>query len=230
MSEPSMGRTNSPPPNDPEDDNIREGLGSLNRWSQSTASTSLSPTFVGHQRQGSVPRPFASGNSVFHKKMMSLETNSQARLPYQASDHLVDNDSLSQDEFSQVNGRGKSETQVADWSDLNIGSKASANTANRPFFLPETFDQPSEDYSTPASYRPHSQNDKRRQGPSQKAMLSKALQKANTAVLLDNAANFEGAMEAYNDACQLLQLVMIRSNGGEEEKVKLQEIVSISAN
>ena len=29
---------------------------------------------------------------------------------------------------------------------------------------------------------------------SQKTMLSKALQKANTAVLLDNAANFEGAM------------------------------------
>jgi hypothetical protein len=57
-------------------------------------------------------------------------------------------------------------------------------------------------------------------------MLSKALQKANTAVLLDNAANFEGAMEAYNDACQLLQLVMLRSNGGEDERVKLQEIVS----
>ncbi|GAB1217138.1 hypothetical protein ATERTT37_006363 [Aspergillus terreus] len=55
-------------------------------------------------------------------------------------------------------------------------------------------------------------------------MLSKALQKANTAVLLDNAANFEGAMEAYNDACQLLQLVMLRSNGGEDEKMKLQEI------
>lgn len=57
-------------------------------------------------------------------------------------------------------------------------------------------------------------------------MLSKALQKANTAVLLDNAANFEGAIEAYSDACHLLQLVMQRSNGGDEEKLKLQEIVS----
>ncbi|KAL1999148.1 hypothetical protein VTN02DRAFT_4963 [Thermoascus thermophilus] len=55
-------------------------------------------------------------------------------------------------------------------------------------------------------------------------MLSKALQKANTAVLLDNAANFEGAIEAYSDACQLLQLVMHRSNGSEDEKLKLQEI------
>jgi hypothetical protein len=67
----------------------------------------------------------------------------------------------------------------------------------------------------------------RRRAYSQKAMLSKALQKANTAVLLDNAANFEGAMEAYNDACQLLQLVMLRSNGGEDERMKLQEIVSL---
>ena len=65
----------------------------------------------------------------------------------------------------------------------------------------------------------------RQHGQTQKAMLSKALQKANTAVLLDNAANFEGAMEAYTDACQLLQLVMLRSNGGDEEKLKLQEIV-----
>ncbi|GKZ51347.1 hypothetical protein AbraIFM66951_005494, partial [Aspergillus brasiliensis] len=55
-------------------------------------------------------------------------------------------------------------------------------------------------------------------------MLSKALQKANTAVLLDNAANFEGAMDAYNDACQLLHLVMLRSDGGEDERQKLQEI------
>lgn len=66
----------------------------------------------------------------------------------------------------------------------------------------------------------------RQHGQTQKVMLSKALQKANTAVLLDNAANFEGAMEAYTDACQLLQLVMLRSNGGDEEKLKLQEIVS----
>jgi hypothetical protein len=56
-------------------------------------------------------------------------------------------------------------------------------------------------------------------------MLSKALQKANTAVLLDNAANFEGAIEAYVDACQLLQQAMLRSSGGNDERHKLQEIV-----
>lgn len=54
-------------------------------------------------------------------------------------------------------------------------------------------------------------------------MLSRALQKANTAVLLDNAQNFEGAMEAYGDACKLLQQVMIRSSG-EEDRRKLDSI------
>lgn len=59
---------------------------------------------------------------------------------------------------------------------------------------------------------------------SQKTMLSKALQKANNAVLLDNAANYEGAIEAYLDACDLLSHVMYRADG--EEKHKLEDIVS----
>ena len=64
--------------------------------------------------------------------------------------------------------------------------------------------------------------------PSQKAMLSKALQKANTAVLLDNAQNFEGAMQAYSEACALLQQVMHRSSG-DEDKRKLEAIVNLHA-
>ncbi|KAK5718847.1 hypothetical protein LTR17_015612 [Elasticomyces elasticus] len=56
-----------------------------------------------------------------------------------------------------------------------------------------------------------------------KAMLSKALQKANTAVLLDNAQNFEGALEAYTDACRLLQHVMDRSSGADDKR-KLEAI------
>jgi hypothetical protein len=55
-------------------------------------------------------------------------------------------------------------------------------------------------------------------------MLSKALQKAHTAVLLDNATNYEGAIEAYGDACDLLEQVMQRTGGG-DEKQKLDEIV-----
>ncbi|EME42227.1 hypothetical protein DOTSEDRAFT_73142 [Dothistroma septosporum NZE10] len=56
-----------------------------------------------------------------------------------------------------------------------------------------------------------------------KTMLSKALQKANTAVLLDNAQNYEGALEAYGDACTLLMQVMDRTSG-EDDKCKLDAI------
>ncbi len=60
--------------------------------------------------------------------------------------------------------------------------------------------------------------------PSQKAMLSKALQKANTAVQLDNAGNVEGARQSYAEACDLLQQVLLRTSG-EEDKKKLEAIV-----
>ncbi|KAI9736815.1 MAG: hypothetical protein M1818_005866 [Claussenomyces sp. TS43310] len=68
-----------------------------------------------------------------------------------------------------------------------------------------------------------SERSRERKPPSQKAMLSKALEKANTAVLLDNAQNFEGAIEAYTEACNLLQQVMARSSG-DEDKRKLEAI------
>lgn len=51
-----------------------------------------------------------------------------------------------------------------------------------------------------------------------KTMLSKALEKANTAVLLDNALNYEGALDAYWDACNLLQAVMERTSGVEDKR------------
>lgn len=57
-------------------------------------------------------------------------------------------------------------------------------------------------------------------------MLTKALEQANTAVLLDNAHNIEGALESYGDACALLQQVMIRS-AGDEDRRKLDEVVRI---
>ncbi|KAF3491137.1 epstein-Barr nuclear antigen 2 [Arthroderma uncinatum] len=60
-------------------------------------------------------------------------------------------------------------------------------------------------------------------GSTQKTMLSRALQKANTAVLLDNATNYEGAIDAYTDACGLLAQVMQRA-GADEERHKLDDI------
>lgn len=57
-----------------------------------------------------------------------------------------------------------------------------------------------------------------------KTMLASALQRANTAVTLDNAENYEGAMEAYTDACLLLGQVMVRTNT-EEDRKRLRAIV-----
>ncbi|KAJ2900048.1 hypothetical protein MKZ38_002666 [Zalerion maritima] len=68
-----------------------------------------------------------------------------------------------------------------------------------------------------------SSKSKGRQQPSQKAMLSKALQRANLAVQLDNAQNFDGARESYAEACELLQQVLQRTSG-EDDKKKLEAI------
>lgn len=71
---------------------------------------------------------------------------------------------------------------------------------------------------------PESPKDKRSK-PSQKAMLSKALAKANTAVQLDKAQNYESARDSYIEACELLHQVLARTTGGEDRN-KLEAIVS----
>ena len=68
-----------------------------------------------------------------------------------------------------------------------------------------------------------SRANKEKREKDKKTMLSKALEKANTAVLLDNASNFVGALEAYKDACALLQHVCERTNSA-EDKLKLENI------
>ena len=54
--------------------------------------------------------------------------------------------------------------------------------------------------------------------PTQKNMLSQALGKANQAVLLDNAQNIQGAIEAYHEACDILEQVMLRSNDPDDRR------------
>lgn len=58
-----------------------------------------------------------------------------------------------------------------------------------------------------------------------KAQLSKALQKANTAVVLDNAQNHESAARAYGDACDLLQQLLEKTSG-DADKRKLEVVWS----
>lgn len=56
-------------------------------------------------------------------------------------------------------------------------------------------------------------------------ILNKALQIANTAVLIDNARNDESAIQAYLEASSLLQQVMKRSSV-EDDKQRLEALVS----
>ena len=79
--------------------------------------------------------------------------------------------------------------------------------------------------SSASDHRPRNERSYKRKAPSQKAMLSKALQKAHHAVTLDQHSNYEGAMHAYQEACALLQKVMIRSSGV-EDRLKLDAVVS----
>lgn len=62
--------------------------------------------------------------------------------------------------------------------------------------------------------------------PSQKAMLSRALQQANAAVQLDNAQDFTSARLAYTEACTLLEHVLQRTTAQDDQR-KLEAIVSL---
>jgi hypothetical protein len=55
-------------------------------------------------------------------------------------------------------------------------------------------------------------------------VAAKALEKANIAMRLDNGSDFEGAIAAYADACELIR--QLTSVGGfDDENKKLDEIV-----
>jgi len=79
--------------------------------------------------------------------------------------------------------------------------------------------------SSASDHRRRSGKSQRRRAPSQKALLSKALAKANHAVVLDGRQNVEGAILAYVDACNLLRQVMLRSSGDDDRR-KLEAVVS----
>ncbi|KAJ5232763.1 hypothetical protein N7468_005719 [Penicillium chermesinum] len=190
----------APPPEALPTSPIRDGLGSLNRWSQSTTSSRSMSDHNGHHRGSSK----ASIPNYSPRRGNGLGELPEINLPeLRASDMFS----------SDPNGLDLSFTASS-----QIFQNSAPGTDKRDPYEQPTY-QPNNPRSSELSM--DGEVDGRQ---TQKAMLSKALQKANTAVLLDNAANFEGAMEAYTEACQLLQLVMLRSNGGDEEKIKLQEI------
>lgn len=192
---------------------IKEGLGSLNRWSQSTTSSKSPSDYTGHRRGSS---------------KMSMSTHSPQRGP-----GLSELPELSLPELRASEMFSTDSTSPHLDLSFTASSHVFQNSTNEPrgpapSHLPDHNITRTSEGAASSSADGEGDADNQQHGQTQKVMLSKALQKANTAVLLDNAANFAGAMEAYTDACQLLQLVMLRSNGGDEEKLKLQEIVGLT--
>jgi len=103
--------------------------------------------------------------------------------------------------------------------------RSSPTTHHRPRDNPGKGSGTTEGESSASDHRDRIERPQRRKPPSQKAMLSKALQKAHHAVTLDQHSNYEGAMHAYQEACALLQKVMMRSSGV-EDRLKLDAVVS----
>ncbi|EHA25089.1 hypothetical protein ASPNIDRAFT_186864 [Aspergillus niger ATCC 1015] len=220
---------------------IREGLGNLNRWSQSTTSSQNSPEHNRRLDYARVPRSPSPNTGHGGHSNDSDGSGYRSRITSETGLEIHDGFHIPEtlDTFDGSHMDHPFQTSVTS----NYGDPPSSHSVDVVgATVPQTnwifsgateiphnlFQDPwvKEHGSGPDSAQGKG-SEKRKRGQSQKAMLSKALQKANTAVLLDNAANFEGAMEAYNDACQLLHLVMLRSDGGEDEKQKLQEIVSL---
>jgi hypothetical protein len=63
----------------------------------------------------------------------------------------------------------------------------------------------------------------RDESPTRQELLSRALAKANSAVLLDNSQNVEGAIEAYVEACDTIQRV-IKGSSNRADRKKLSAI------
>jgi hypothetical protein len=129
-----------------------------------------------------------------------------------------DDTSQSQTNASEAGSSNESDSNTPDF--LSMNPLSSGNNI-------KNFETISDDSGAPVTLRDlpiaNAKQQERRE-KNKKTLLSRALQKANTAVLLDNAQNFTGAFEAYESACILIQQVMIRSSA-EEDRRKLDAIV-----
>lgn len=106
------------------------------------------------------------------------------------------------------------------------GSSTSAKHAHRSSSAKQTsqhLQSPDYDDGSPGTDRLRRPKNRENREKDKKAMLSKALEKANTAVLLDNAMNYDAALDAYQDACKLLEYVMDRTSGSDDRR-KLESI------
>lgn len=256
------------------DVSISDGMGNLNRWSQSTTSSTGTLNAAQGHSNGSLwarRNPSASSASGASREELSPRAVSLGRVspasspnPQRRRDAALEKPlppAIPPLSFTQIPLTAESPngsealltansftpsttgllTPLSYSASDYFGSSSSLNSdATKREAPPSTTDRPRElsaghsRYSTqqamqhqrspssdvtspgePAQKRPRSKDPREKD---KKTMLSKALEKANTAVLLDNAMNYEGAFNAYEDACRLLQYVMDRTSGAEDKR------------
>ncbi|KAI1004887.1 hypothetical protein K3495_g3332 [Podosphaera aphanis] len=153
--------------------------------------------------------------------------------PYPTDDKTIESSEFSVDYFDRVFEQFQFTNTDFSYKDLSAAAPSLTDSESCSVLHPDQTEKEEMHQSKPRGSSRRRSTIRIREGlkntsknlrqPSQKAMLSKALQKANTAVLLDNAQNFEGAKQAYFEACDLLYQVMLRSSG-EEDYRKLEAI------
>lgn len=228
------------------------GMSSVNRWSHSTTSSVASPAHNRRHRSSSSGGTVLSStrNSPQKSRRRQSTHDSQAASlsaipPWQTTPALTDpNDTESPSTTQTVSTPPVLSPSRQDYfgGDEGLAQYGMAKTQQRVVMVrnqtapvpvkSRTMGEDTAHHSSSASRGENEQKAKRdgdhrrtreRTEKDKKAMLSKALQKANTAVLLDNAQNYEGALEAYGDACELLGQVMDRTSG-DDDKRKLDAI------
>ncbi|KAF2724242.1 hypothetical protein K431DRAFT_241208 [Polychaeton citri CBS 116435] len=255
-----------------------EGLGNLNRWSQSTNSSVASNTrrnrassgavlpslmhqqppssrqtrttrerdpHKGHQRTDTRQKSLTAlpplhttqsntdTNETDSPSTNQTDTPATSHVPtpsahsiYENPDYFVMREQLSPRSHAKALRPAVSRLQTAPTGEMQRPTRSAAEDAHhvrkssRHSTQLDSGSRPTTAVHESGHRRPKTRE---RSEKDKKAMLSKALQKANTAVLLDNASNYEGALEAYADACKLLQMVMDRSSGPDDKR-KLEAI------
>ncbi|CAD0083141.1 unnamed protein product [Aureobasidium vineae] len=219
-------------------DRHAHGLANLNRWSHSTTSSIASidtlPTAVKHSQPRTNPSHHGFHTaSIWARRnvsdaQMSPEDVSPRSIAYQRPSAMQSPDYHRRraprfekplpPRMSISNHSPNDEAQLtaATFTPSSAGLLTPNSYANSDYFgstasASSSYDKYDTSPAESASGRGRDNGDK-------KIMLSKALEKANTAVLLDNAMNYEGALEAYQDACRLLENVLDRTSGYDDRR------------
>ena len=196
-------------PSRPELTNHLNSLPSLNTTPGLTHDTESPST----TQTVATPSTHVYGQDYFWHDDASLQNDPKSRKPPMNRSRTAPVSAM--DSFGNQAGGGASEAF-----EVGAHSNGTREASKEPTEQPERSDlhESSSKTTSGKGSSKHKGRTRERGEKDKKSMLTKALEKANTAVLLDNAQNFEGALEAYLDACRLLQQVTERSSGTDDKR------------